>query len=136
MVILPLSSAKETSSLPALRGYLALHTCLVILRFWGHPENGAPWVICTLVQIRLLLDWSNINAETKSYRHQLAHANLQIESLAEGTTKSLFCRFCDATVALNAEMNISEPAPALAALLGLPENTMLGRPFASLVDSG
>mmetsp|Transcript_45985 Transcript_45985/g.132611 ORF Transcript_45985/g.132611 Transcript_45985/m.132611 type:complete len:430 (+) Transcript_45985:53-1342(+) len=131
---LPLSAAKESMTVDSFKIYLVFHNLLVLQRFWHNMGECAAWVFGTLVVDRMLLDLSHARHEGDRMREELARANIEIEQLAEETTKRLFQRFCDATATLNAEMQITEPAPQLAAMLGISEANMKGRSFMSLID--
>jgi len=131
----PLSSAKETNSSPqSFKMYLAVHNALVLVRFRHDWEGGAPWIICTMVVDRMLLDWQVSKQERRRSREELSLAHVCLEQMAEVTTKRLFDRFCDATVMLNADLDIVEPTPRMAAMLGKQGN-MVGRTFSSLIDT-
>jgi len=132
---LPLSAAKESMTVESFQVYLGLHNILVLLRFWSDLQQNAAWVFGTLVVDRMLLDLSASRHEGHEMRDELARRNIEIEQLAEDTTKRLFQRFCDATATLSEDMHIAEPAPQLAAMLGINETTIKGRSFTSLIDS-
>uniref|UniRef100_A0A7S0A465 Uncharacterized protein n=1 Tax=Pyrodinium bahamense TaxID=73915 RepID=A0A7S0A465_9DINO len=134
LCIHPLSSAKESNSPHSFKMYLVLHNLLVLLRFWNNLEGGAPWIVWTLVMDRMLLDWVHAKSEQMQTREELAVAHVELGELAEATTKKLFERFCDCTATLTDDFRIDEPAPQLAAMLGLQERQMVGRAFCSLLD--
>lgn len=132
---LPLSAAKESNQLGSFRVYLALHNILVLFRFMGDLQGGAPWVFGTLVVDRMLLDLVGNQQECTCLREQVGLAHAELERLAEITTKQLFRRFCDATATLTSELHIAESTPQLAAMLGLQDSSMKGRDFSALVDA-
>jgi len=129
----PLSAAKETRSALSFKVYLAIHNAMVIARFRDDWRGGVPWIVCTLVLDRTLLDWHVIKQESRRSKRELAVAHESLEQAAEVTTKELFERFCDATATLDADLSISEPATQLAAMLG-KQGDMMGRAFGSLMD--
>mmetsp|Transcript_142239 Transcript_142239/g.361180 ORF Transcript_142239/g.361180 Transcript_142239/m.361180 type:complete len:423 (-) Transcript_142239:144-1412(-) len=131
---LPFGFPKACDAVQPFRSYLVLHNVLVLMRFWNDFAGGAAWMVSTVVMDKMLLDHAYQEHAQYEMRKELALAHAQLEGAAEVTTKRLFSRFCDATATLDADLRISEPAPQLAALLGLNENTMKDRVFTSLID--
>jgi len=135
MWFLPLSAAKETTTLGSFRIYLMCHTILVLIRFWGNWVHGPSWVFGTIIVATMLLDLVHSKHSGYKSREELARVNVKLKHMAEVTTKKLFERFCDATALLNTDLCICEPAPRLAALLGISVPSTNGRLFSTLVDS-
>mmetsp|Transcript_107505 Transcript_107505/g.342757 ORF Transcript_107505/g.342757 Transcript_107505/m.342757 type:complete len:422 (-) Transcript_107505:146-1411(-) len=134
MLVYPLSSAKVSNNVTSFRIYLFFHNVLVVLRFSYNLQEGLPWMITTVLMDWMLHDWAVLRSAQRRAFEELAFTHIDLEHSAEVTTKSLFCRFCDATVTLDADLAIAEPAPQLAALLGL-NNCLQGRTFSSLIDA-
>jgi len=134
MLMYPLSSAKVSNNLTSFRIYLFFHNVLVVLRFSYNLQEGLPWMITTALMDWMLHDWAVLRSAQRRAFEELALTHVDLEHSAQVTTKSLFCRFCDATVTLDADLTIVEPAPQLAALLGL-NHRLQGRTFSSLIDA-
>lgn len=133
MVWLPTAAVKTFCRVSDFRMYMVAHNILVVLRFYGNSQDAGVWLATTLFLDKILLDLAGEVEAQSETRSALAAAHRQLEAVAETTTKHLFQRFCDSTVTLDDALQISEPAPQLAAMLGLLESKIEGRNFSSVV---
>jgi len=131
---LPFGFPKACDAVQPFRSYLLLHNVLVLVRFWSDISDGLAWIVSTVVMDKMLLDHAHQEQAQWEMRQQLAKMHAQLEAVAEDTTKRLFGRFCDATARLDSDLRITEPAPQLAALLGIKESSMKDRQFTGLID--
>jgi len=129
--VLPFDSAFQCNSLKIFRVYIAVQTTLVLIRFGSNLEYGAPWMVCSLMFAKMLVEMMTYKHQRALARDDLARENVK---LAEDMTKKMYNQFCDATVALDADLKITDPAPRLAAVLGHQGKNFQDRVFCSLIE--
>jgi len=120
-------SPSACDALAPFRLYLVLHNGLLLLRFWGDQSGGMPWIVSTVVMNKMLLDLAH------QQHKQWQMRQVRLEDIAHETTKRLFERFCDATVTVDADLQISQQV-RLAPMLGMQDSSMCGRQLTSIID--
>lgn len=133
IVVLPLSSARETRSVMAFKVYLAVHFVLVLLRFRNDYNEGLPFLLLLPIMDSLLLDIANQRHIQRETRMKLQESTRTARYVSKEVTLSLLSKLSDAVVTLGEDLRISDNN-SLHAMLGMRAQNLEGRAFPDLIE--
>lgn len=111
--------------------YMALHACLIIIRFMGRYMEEMPFLIAGLACTQILYEFSVMKKRSEETAVEKAWSMV---SLIEETTERAFDCFCDASLRITQDLKIVEQSQSMCAFL--QRRCHSGRNFLDFIYNG